>query len=283
MYGTCRDTRVYCVIPTHNRIQAVRSVVAQLEAQSYPLIVIVFVDDGSCDGTTDFLMSKRSERLELLHGDGTLWWGGAMEMGMRYVVERARDQDYLLMLNDDVEIGVDFVEKMVVASRRYGSAVIGATQRAEQTGRIMSRGYNINYLHMRIAKASEAGDVVTPDALPGRGAIIPLQWIRKVGVVDGRRFPHYLSDIEYFARLKSGGATLVVLRSISICTSETSSDVSARQGGVLIRYLSSRSKDCIWPRLRFFSRHGPLWLRLTCVPRFVALLCTRFARNIIGK
>jgi len=130
-------SKVFCVIPVHNRLELTKQCLKYLEDQDYPALHIVIVDDGSTDGTREHLAQFSKGNISVLRGDGSLWWGGAMRKGMEFVAALAGDRDYLLMLNDDVRIERNYVSALVRDSSARGGAVVGSAQYDEATGELI--------------------------------------------------------------------------------------------------------------------------------------------------
>jgi len=261
---------VYCVIPVHNRKEVTKRCLEYLDAQDYPAIHVIVVDDGSTDGTGEFLAQRRQSNLDVIWGDGTLWWSGAMRAGMKFVSSLARDDDYLLMLNDDVRIDHDYVATLVKESVGNGGAVVGSTQRAEGTGRLIGSAIRIDFWSMRFLTLTDTNREPV-DAVPGRGVLFPYKVIRRVGEVHSTFYPHYLADLEYTFRCRSRGCKVIVSPHAAVFTSAERSDKQARQTSWLTRRFSARSKDGVVQRLLFFSMHGPWLLRLVAFPRLLLM------------
>lgn len=257
---------VYCVIPVHNRLEITKRFLGCLLGQDYVSVQIIIVDDGSTDGTGEYLAQSGLPNLTVITGNGNLWWGGAMRLGMKHVLEVARTEDFLLMINDDVYIEAGYVKHLVEESKLHGRAVIGSLQ-CGHTGRMLASGYHINYWTMQIIPAEVHATLV--DCLPGRGALYPMEAVRQCGLVHSTIFPHYFGDIEYAARAKEMGWPLVISKKARVFTSTESSDAHIKRKGFIYRYLAIRSKDSLVQRLMFFSLRGPWVLRLIALPRYV--------------
>lgn len=260
---------VYCVIPVHNRLNLTKQCIEYLEAQDYDSLQIVIVNDGSVDGTGEYLEHCKLTNLTVLTGDGELWWGGAMHMGIAHVIKTAMDTDYLLMLNDDVRIEPDFVSTLIKESIVHGNSIVGPCQRDDINGVQLGSGYLIDYYRMRINALNISSEYLHVDALPARGALFPMKAVMRTGNIRKGIFPHYLGDLEYSARIREAGWKVIASGKVSIYTSLESSDKQIRNQGLLKDMFSFRSKNNTFIRLWFFCLRGPLLLRLWAVPRYV--------------
>jgi N-acetylglucosaminyl-diphospho-decaprenol L-rhamnosyltransferase len=272
--------KVFCVIPVHNRLSCLKDCLAYLDAQDYEPVHIVVVDDGSTDGTPEYLATLSKKNLTVLEGNGDLWWGGAMRLGMEHVTALAHPDDYLLMLNDDVKVGTGFVSALVRTSRRHHGAVVGSVQRDQRSGVVLGTGFSIDYRAMKIYTLGERSFDGEVDCLPGRGALYPIPVIRKIGLVNSALFSHYFGDIEYSARAKDKGCLLTVSQDANVFTDGTSSDQGVRQRGSLAQWAHPRSKSNLVRRILFFSLRGPLLWRLCVLPRFTVLALYKFLSQL---
>src|SRR5262245_44712960 len=99
---------VYALVPVFNRLELTQRVLGCLRAQRLdePIRLIV-INDGSTDGTHEFLSEQGD--ITVLRGDGTLWWGGAVDLGLRHVLAEGRAADWVLLVNNDTIFASDFV------------------------------------------------------------------------------------------------------------------------------------------------------------------------------
>jgi GT2 family glycosyltransferase len=279
---TKRST-VYCVIPVHNRLEITKRCLGYLSVQDYPAIQIVIVDDGSPDGTGEYLAQSGLPNLTVITGDGNLWWGGAMHLGIDYVMKVAGKDDYLLMLNDDVRVEADYVSTLVSESISQNGAVMGSSQRDEVSGALLGSGYLIDYWGMRLLPVDTQAHAGSVDALPGRGALFPMRTIFRAGNINFKAFRHYLGDLEYSVRIRDLGWKIHISKTAAVYSSAESSDKNICSQGVVKEYFSFRSKNNLRQRLWFFSIHGPWWLRICAVPRYVVVGGWRLCRRVCSQ
>ena len=271
-------TSVVVLVPVHNRLRRTESVVDCLRRQETTAkVVIVIIDDGSTDGTSEYLAAQTD--VVTLNGNGALFWGGAMEMGLRYALELCTAGDYILFLNDDTTFAPDYIEMLMRASRLNDKAIVGSMIHEEgKTPPLSSIGPRIDITRMRVvdifdelaaAEKANLAEFYFPDALSGRGTLFPIEFFRKYGTLIPRLLPHYFGDYEITMRFKRHGARLVVARDAYVLSPPIYGN-SAEGMGRIQRYFSFRSSRNLTHMLAFFFLVGAPWQRLTAPLRLGA-------------
>jgi GT2 family glycosyltransferase len=95
-----------------------------LYAQALPegdVLNVVLVDDGSKDGTTVAVANEFPE-VQLLEGDGSLYWCGGMRKAWAHAA--LADPDYLLLLNDDTMLKPDAILSLLSIAPNPSDRVI---------------------------------------------------------------------------------------------------------------------------------------------------------------
>lgn len=107
---------VSVIIPNYNGIAFLDSVLGSLEGQTARNFEVIFVDNGSTDGSCSFVAGNYSwvHIIELPENYG---FCRAVNEGIR-----AAKAPYVLLLNNDTEVAEDFVEQMLSAIRRHKNA-----------------------------------------------------------------------------------------------------------------------------------------------------------------
>lgn len=204
------DAKIYCVIPVFNRIQKTLLCISCLKQQSYSNLIILVCDGGSTDGSRDILEKQHPEVIFLADGQER-WWGGATRLGVDWALQHSTSSaDRILLLNNDVAFGPDYIERVLTHCNSYNAAICGVVVHSERQSEVVDAGVTLdweNYAFKGSYAMPDNGSVVslTSDVLPGRGTIIPIDAVRTAGSINDAVFPHYLSDYEFSYRLKEKG------------------------------------------------------------------------------
>ena len=211
---------VHVLMPVFNRLELTKNMIQCLHSQVLDEdINIVIVDDGSTDGTSDYLSSQ--DNMTVLQGDGNLWWGGSIDLAMRHVFNIAKADDWVMFVNNDTQFKPDFIQCMLDTAHSEAPAAVGSIIRNEESpNNLLSIGANINSLWLFTSEKlnnfttnfneSDLPSRVEVDALSGRGVLFPLSVLKEVGGMRPKLLPHYLADYELSVRVKSAGYHLFV-------------------------------------------------------------------------
>ncbi len=210
------EPNIAVIIPTHNRWEEARETLAQLHQSEYRNFEVVLVEDGCTDGTAANCQREFPD-VQLLHGDGNLWWSGAINLGVAFALERKADA--ILWLNDDNRVELDTLSRMVESFKRMGErSIICARTKSTDTGLDEWVGDPPRW-HPEFGEwkppdlSTEDVQVMHPPG--GRGVLIPTVCFREVGLVDSQAFPHYWADHDFHYRaMKAGYQYFIASRAI---------------------------------------------------------------------
>ena len=105
-----RDKKVTVIIPNYNGLKFMEPCFAALERQTCDEFRILVVDNGSEDGSVEWLKEHEIPTIYLETNTG---FSGAVNVGIR-----AADTPYVLLLNNDTEVEPEFVGEMVDVYKR---------------------------------------------------------------------------------------------------------------------------------------------------------------------
>lgn len=206
--------KIAILIPVFNRRETTLNCIRQLKQVDFcqQNIDIVIIDDGSTDGTTDAVTNEFDDVI-LLKGNGNLWWTGAMNKGIEFVL--ANDYDYVFFLNDDLKFDDNFFIPLYDGMNKYQDAIISSIKLIINEGKqeILAAGFRVEGFFHELNNFM-AGDAYQPELLPefiecdvltGASLIMPVSAIQKIGMMDDAHFPHNWGDFEYIRRASVSG------------------------------------------------------------------------------
>ncbi|MBN2349207.1 MAG: glycosyltransferase family 2 protein [Bacteroidales bacterium] len=197
----------------------------EIEKQGYNpnfKFIIIIIDDGSSDGSSDYIQ-KNYPGVILLKGDGNQWWSGSVNIGAEYAINEL-NIDYLLLWNNDIiaELNYYNVITKILDSSTDKNLIIGS-KILTQDGEIWSLGGTFNPTTGKIIQIGYGreislnfNNVLEVDWLPGMGTLIPANVIKNIGYWDQKNFPQYHGDSDFTLRAKNNGYSIKVFQNLCI-------------------------------------------------------------------
>ena len=213
------EKKIGVIVPTHNRKNYLKAILVCISDQKIENVIleIIVVVDGSTDGTFEMLATDYPN-IHVIIGTGNWWWTKCMNEGFKKAIEI--ESDFVLVMNDDVEIKSDYLQTLW---RDYSTistgAILGsASVSIEKPHKIESAGSKeffksrlkfVNY-YPGFSDFDENFFGIQPTFnLSGRGTLIPVQIFEKIGYYD-ERFVQYGSDDEFSLRAKLSGIPVFI-------------------------------------------------------------------------
>ena len=265
------------VIPTFNRLEYLSSVLEELHQQipavSHQIEVeVAVINDASSDGTTEYLRLQPAY-IHTVEGDGSLWFTRSINKGAFYILEKL-SPDYLLILNDDVIIGDNYIKKVseyLANNPIAAKSVIGPLNVTyERPYRVIFSGIkHINifgkrekyYSSFTEYNAEKFTGIKPSKVLPGRGMLFPVKIFVALGGLDKSLY-QYHSDEDFCLRaIKKGFGVFVnwdwTLFSNHTMTSAVTSYNKVPLNKVFKSFLNKYSRNYIPDRALMVWRHHP--------------------------
>lgn len=275
--------RIATLITCHNRKAKTLACLEALFQNTLPdghSLDVFLVDDGSTDGTEQ-AVRERYPKVNIIKGDGNLYWNGGMRVAFAAASEK--DFDYYLWLNDDTLIYQDTISKLLSTAqsldRQSVSIVVGTTHAyfggSPTYGGLRRIGTGFSHKAELVVPQTVA---IECEQMNGNCVLVPRQIAKHVGNLD-KFFIHNLGDIDYGMRAIAAGYKLLVMPGYAgICSKNDASGTHLdKQLGLrqrLTKVFSKKSFPVI-PWLIFTWRYGgPIWFLYWIKPYFDVVVAT---------
>jgi GT2 family glycosyltransferase len=178
-------------------------------------VKVILVDDGSSDGTSEWVKTHYPDVI-LLEGDGNLWWSGGINMAVKHAIENLKF-NYTLWMNNDIKPADDYLiqlwnklntidEKTIMGSKIYN----------KDNHKVWSMG---GYFNPRTGAYGMIGfeeddkelykSPMESDWFPGMGTTFHKSVYEKIGYINQVDFPQYHGDSDFTYRAKLNGFKLI--------------------------------------------------------------------------
>ncbi len=210
------------LLPVHNHLNFTRIAITALSSHLDSIedneISIIVIDDGSTDGTYEWVQQHFPE-VALLQGDGNLWWSGAINMGAKYAIEVLKSH-FILLWNNDISFENNyFAQLLKILKNTDNCTILGSKILIKENPSLVwsmgghfdpVSGKNFMYGYYK-QDGEEYVNIRQVDWLTGMGTIIPADIVKEIGYWNDRDFPQYLGDADFTYRAKLKGYTLKVM------------------------------------------------------------------------
>jgi len=210
---TKRPPMVSIIILNFNGREFLRSCLTSVFNSDYPDFEVIFVDDGSTDGSVDFVKERfgGNPRLRIVRNEESLGFAGGNNVGVKHA-----SGSYVVFLNNDTEVDADWLKEMVKVME--SDETIGAAQSkllfAGKRDKIWAVGQSMDYLGDVPAKGRGEKDRGQYDRLEeifnavGASMIIRKKVFTEVGMYDPAFFLLH-EDVDLGWRIWLGGYRVV--------------------------------------------------------------------------
>lgn len=192
---------VYAVMPTYNRWDEARVSIKCLLASDYENLRVVLVEDACTDGTVERCRAE-FPTVEILHGDGDLWWSGATNFGTRHALSQGAQA--VLWINDDIRAEPQTVGALVESLRRNGERSVACSRIVRPDGVTEWRGdpppWHAEHNTWSAPDLPAEGDLAITHPPGGQGVLIPARCFAEVGYLDRANFAMNWADHNFHYR-----------------------------------------------------------------------------------
>jgi GT2 family glycosyltransferase len=193
---------IYILLPVHNRREITGDFIDCLVAQTWQQYHLVLIDDGSTDGTEQ-MVRERVENLTVIRGNGDWWWAGCLQQGFNFLKKSGLSHgDFVLIINDDVVFGKEFLAKGIAILEKEKQALLLAQFQDEDDSPPQETGIHADLKTLSFPKASSSSDI---NCMATRGLFLRWRDFVDIGGFHPKILPHFLSDYEFTIRAHKKG------------------------------------------------------------------------------
>jgi len=241
--------KIAAVVVTFNRLELLKECVNALHTQSRPLDVIIIVNNGSTDGTQDWLNTQKD--IQAIHQENVGSSGG-FHAGIEAALTSDADYDYVWLMDDDgfpetkaLEILLEHVSpdtavanSLVMAKEAPGRMAFAYVMKDEHLQPPIFWWAKRNVIRTKDDLVAHfAGKPCFPGAYPFNGTLVSLEKLRKAGNVNTRFFIRG-EEIDLVNRLKRQGEIFIVPNAIHY---HPSTNVTYREASLWKLYYALRN------------------------------------------
>ncbi|MGQ9693176.1 MAG: glycosyltransferase [Thermodesulfobacteriota bacterium] len=199
---------VSIIVPVWNNLElshkCLKSILLNTKDGDYE---IIFVDNGSTDGTRDYLENLNYKNIKKIFLDQNIGFVGACNSGARLASGK-----YLLFLNNDTEVQKDWLKALVDLAEStpdcgaVGSKLIYPNERLQEAGGIIfSDGNGWNYGRGMDPNEPKFNYVREVDYCSGAALMVRKDLWDKIGGFDERYAPAYYEDTDICFEIRKNG------------------------------------------------------------------------------
>lgn len=204
---------VNIILTCYNRREKTEKCMKSLiEGNPHTKLHFIVVDDASTDGT-DRAVKAIDPDTTVLYGDGSLFWNGGMHKGVGYCLSSMSDNQWYMLINDDVEFYSGVIDDMV---EKCGDRVlVGAT--CDSNGNFSYGGIKYHNRGIKYDKIGPELKEVQCSTFNANCVLIPGKIFFEVGNIDPY-YKHSMGDFDYGFKVSRKGYTVNVYdRYVGMC------------------------------------------------------------------
>jgi GT2 family glycosyltransferase len=264
--------RIALLIPVHNNLEHTKVCMEELEHHKNKLFFLkntvftILIDDGSTDGTSVWVKDNYPE-VVILHGDGTLWWSGGMNLAIKHSLEMLKCDFILLWENDITPVDSYFDSLQDLMEKRGDDDIIGSKiyYLGHPTvifamGGFFNRKTGYKTLHGRLEEDNkDFNKVLQVDWFCGQGILLPKRVFETIGFFDEKNFPQYHGDSDFALRAKYAGFKILIYPELKLWNDISTTGITHvynKSFSLFFKTLISiRSNNNIIRDILFYNRH----------------------------
>jgi len=259
------------IIPVHNNLNNTKICIAEILSSfqkhgfDHIDIPIVIIDDGSEDGTSEWI-NNRYPFIHLIKGDGNLWWSGGMNVGIKYSLDHL-NVDYILLWNNDITPSPDYFNHVsqIINSADNHAIVCSMVYYKDKPDTLISTGSFFNrktgkfsHYNYRVKESDANTENLQIDWFGGMGVLIRTDVFKDIGYFDDNNFPQYHGDSDFGLRATLAGYKIHLDQRLKVWNDTSHTGIHAKECGLkdfFYSFSSIKSNNNIKIDIKFYSKY----------------------------
>lgn len=254
-----KSPKVFIIVLNYNGKEFLRKCLSSIFKIDYSNFEVVLVDNNSSDGSFEEAKNNFS-KANFIKNEENVGFAAGVNVGIRFSLERMAN--YVLILNNDVEVEKDFLSKLVsVAEEDQKIGIASPVVLDAVSKKVWFAGGKINWLRM---KTQHGAKVFTEKSyfsefISGCAMLIGKEVFRKIGLFD-EDFFMYWEDADFCARSQKAGFKNVVVANSWVYHYEQSEKNKKNKiywlviSGLIFFKKNSSGVKKIWVKIYFLVR-----------------------------
>lgn len=196
---TKNTEKIACVVVTYNRLALLKECISGLKNQTKNDFDIIVVDNGSNDGTGEWL----SEQPDLIViSQGNYGGAGGFYSGTKYAYDNG--YEWILMMDDDGMPDKNLLINLLQGAKEQDAYLVNALVCDKDDNEKLAFGLVHNSDVLRTVQSAQQYSVIPYSIAPFNGTLINRCIIDKVGLIKKEMFI-WGDEVEYVSRISKAG------------------------------------------------------------------------------
>lgn len=191
--------KVACIIVTYNRLSLLKKSIEAVKKQSYHFFDIIIVNNGSTDGTTEWLSEQKDV---IVINQANLGGAGGFYAGMKYAYEKC--YDWVWLMDDDGVADERQLETLLIGAKEMDSKFVNALVCNIEDPSQLSFGLTSNGRSISNKIEAQVCNTIFNSIAPFNGTLIHKEVIKSIGLIKKEMFI-WGDEVEYTCRARKAG------------------------------------------------------------------------------
>ena len=202
---------MFIIVPVRNRSKITNKFADCLLNQTYTNFHLLLIDDGSSDDTISTIL-KKIKKTTVIRGDGSLWWAGAIQLGINWLKKNIKNKEELVLItNDDITFDKAYLENGINTMKEVRDSILVTGYKNNKN---VDPFFCFNDSNGKFINKSEPR--YERNCFSMNSVFLKFNYFETIGDFYPKLLPHYLADIEFSFRAIKKGYTIITSKNVKV-------------------------------------------------------------------